>query len=122
VFDEIGDSEICPICFWEDDIVQLRFASLAGGANKPSLIEAQQNFIALGACEERFQSEVRKPTDLDQCDPYWRTWDEKADRFEKPIEEGETLTPYPEDSTVLYYWRETYWRRTTQQDVSRLRR
>jgi len=46
-----GSYDICPICFWEDDIVQLAFPDLAGGANKCSLIEGQHNFAAFGACE-----------------------------------------------------------------------
>jgi hypothetical protein len=66
-----GSYDICPICFWEDDDVQLRFP-LAGGANKVCLIEAQKNFLALGVCEERLQAHVRKPTSDDLKDPYWR--------------------------------------------------
>lgn len=44
VFDESpGSHEICPICFWEDDLTQLRFPLMSGGANPVSLIEAQEN-------------------------------------------------------------------------------
>jgi hypothetical protein len=35
-----GSFEICEICGWEDDHVQLRFPALAGGANKLSLHSA----------------------------------------------------------------------------------
>ncbi len=43
VFDEPpGSYSICPVCFWEDDGVQLRWPDWAGGANKPSLIDAQR--------------------------------------------------------------------------------
>jgi hypothetical protein len=48
-----GSYEICPICFWEDDQVQVRWPTLARGANKLSLAEAQKTFAAIGACEER---------------------------------------------------------------------
>ncbi|MFC5904955.1 CPCC family cysteine-rich protein [Streptomyces zhihengii] len=45
-----GSYEICPVCFWEDDRVQLRWPDWTGGANRPSLIEAQVNFTDFGAC------------------------------------------------------------------------
>jgi Cysteine-rich CPCC len=49
-----GPHQICPICFWEDDAVQLRWPDWSAGANRTSLIEAQQNFQDYGACDERF--------------------------------------------------------------------
>jgi hypothetical protein len=58
-----GSYEICPVCFWEDDPVQGRDPSFAGGANKPSLNEAQHNFRAYGVSEARFRSYVRPPHD-----------------------------------------------------------
>ncbi|MFF5535809.1 CPCC family cysteine-rich protein [Streptomyces cinerochromogenes] len=47
-----GSYEICPVCFWEDDGVQFRWPTMAGGANKVSLIEAQRNYQDFGACDE----------------------------------------------------------------------
>ncbi|MET9432600.1 CPCC family cysteine-rich protein [Streptomyces sp. NPDC006551] len=41
-----GSYEICPVCSWEDDGVQFRWAAMTGGANKVSLIEAQRNYQA----------------------------------------------------------------------------
>ena len=43
--EERGSYEICSMCGWEDDYVQLRDPDLKGGANHESLREAQQNFI-----------------------------------------------------------------------------
>lgn len=58
-----GDFDICPICFWEDDPVQNENPEYVGGANRLSLNECKANYRKFGACEERFVSLVRKPTD-----------------------------------------------------------
>ncbi|MGW0659944.1 CPCC family cysteine-rich protein [Streptodolium elevatio] len=39
-----GSHEICPVCFWEDDAVQLRWPDRAAGANRTALTEAQRDF------------------------------------------------------------------------------
>ena len=41
-----GGYELCPVCNWEDDNVQLRYPGMTGGANGPSLQEAQQALLA----------------------------------------------------------------------------
>lgn len=41
-FSEQGSYEICEVCNWEDDPVQLNQPDLAGGANQFSLIQARQ--------------------------------------------------------------------------------
>ena len=63
VFDEPpGSHAVCPVCFWEDDALQLEFATTpAGGANGPTLLEAKRNYYRFGACEERFRRRVRPP-------------------------------------------------------------
>jgi hypothetical protein len=112
VFDEPpGSYAICPICFWEDDNVQLRFPTMTSGPNKVSLINAQRNFLRFGASEERFISNVRKPEATDEKDPTWRPIDSAKDRFEEPITKHEQFAPYPDDATTLYYWRENIWLR-----------
>ncbi|WP_076344136.1 CPCC family cysteine-rich protein [Paludisphaera borealis] len=46
VFDEpSGCYEICPVCGWEDDPVQLRFPAMQGGANRESLFELQKEVL-----------------------------------------------------------------------------
>lgn len=67
-----GSFELCPICFWEDDELQLREPNYAGGANPPSLIECQANYAKFGACEERFVKDVRLPKPDEPLDPAWR--------------------------------------------------
>lgn len=53
-----GTYDICPICHWEDDGVQLSDPEYSGGANRPSLKDARENFQELGACEERATERV----------------------------------------------------------------
>lgn len=97
-----GSHLICPVCFWEDDPVQLRWPDLPGGANRPSLIEAQAKVKAIGACDERLVSVVRPPCDGEQRDPYWRPIDVYNDQFER---RGDQEAPWPDDLTALYWWR-----------------
>jgi hypothetical protein len=80
VFEEPpGSYAICPICFWEDDQVQLGYPLMAGGANNVSLYEAQQNFMRDGASEVRLTGHVRQPADLEKRDPQWRPFDPRRD-------------------------------------------
>lgn len=53
--------DICPVCYWEDDKLQLRDPEFAGGANRVSLLEARENYKKFGAAEERFLPFVRIP-------------------------------------------------------------
>jgi len=105
-----GSYDICKICFWEDDVVQLRDPHLTGGANDLSLLEGQQNFQAFGACEARFVGHVRRPTEGDFRDPGWRPVNPVHDNLERALPEGGWASPWPDDPTVLYWWRPTYWR------------
>jgi hypothetical protein len=56
-----GSYDICPICFWEDDIVQYDDPNYAGGANEISLVRARENFIRIGSISEKHLSMVREP-------------------------------------------------------------
>lgn len=42
---EYGSYDMCDICDWEDDPLQLVEPTYAGGANTPSLFDWQQNII-----------------------------------------------------------------------------
>lgn len=53
--------QTCPVCFWEDDSVQLDDPSYEGGANLVSLNKAKENYKKYGAVEERFKNRVRPP-------------------------------------------------------------
>lgn len=99
--DPPGSYDICPICFWEDDQVQLFYPD-QGGANI-NLIDAQQNFEQYGAVEEKFTSHVRKPSESEKRDPLWRKFDLSKDNLKDLSNywEGvkETVNQEPE-----YYW------------------
>jgi hypothetical protein len=104
-----GSFDICPICFWEDDVAQLRFVDLAGGANSPSLFEAQRNFQGFGSCERRLVPKVRAASTTDTKDPEWRT--AKVSDVEPRIHGLDNGPTYPADPATLYYWRASFWRR-----------
>ena len=95
---ELGSSEICAICFWEDDLVQLRFPEMSGGANKPSLLEAQRNYAEISACEQRLVRYVRPAGAADGREPEWRPIDSRD------IKNVDSLG-WPTDLTDLYWWR-----------------
>ena len=108
-----GSDDICMICFWEDDALQLRFPELGDQTNFVPLAEAQRNYAQVGAIEARFADDVRKPTDEDARDPDFR-----------PIGPDDSFEPTPSDDpadgpsdpTALYYWRPTFWRRAAAHD------
>jgi hypothetical protein len=67
-----GTYDICPVCFWEDDPVQFDDPDYEGGANRPSLRQAQTNFLRFGASEERRRASVRKPRLGEERPDDWR--------------------------------------------------
>lgn len=56
-----GDYDICPVCFWEDDPIQLEDENFSGGANHVSLVQARKNFAEFGVCEIEMKKYVRQP-------------------------------------------------------------
>ncbi len=109
---------VCPICYWEDDALQLEFATtLAGGANGPTLLQAQRVYQDNGACELEMLAHVRPPGPGDWRDPTWRPIDPDFDSFadwDSPKRDR-----VPELDERLYYWRPTFWRRSLPKDKDR---
>lgn len=60
---ERGGFEICSVCFWEDDGQDDHDADVVrGGPNGAlSLTKARENYLRIGACEERALAHVRAP-------------------------------------------------------------
>lgn len=105
----LGSYEICPVCFSEDDGVQLRRPSMDGGTDKVSLVEAQRNYQDFGACDEHGRRYARPPTEPEPLDPAWRPVDPARDSFEDGG--AEARVPWPEDRSTLCWWLPTFWRR-----------
>ena len=108
-----GTQNICPICFWQDDRSPLRYATIPDGPNKVSLIEAQKNFAAFGAKEQRVRRYGRVPGASDVRDPEWRPINPTTDVLDRSHDAG--YTPWPDDPTKLYYWRSNYWLKQREQ-------
>jgi hypothetical protein len=113
VFDfEPGFHQVCPICGWEDDLSQLRFPLMPGSSNVVSLYEAQRNFRSYGASERRNAGRTRAPVEGETVESGWRPLNLERDNPEHPSRGNDYGESYPwSDTTVLYYWRSTYWRR-----------
>lgn len=56
-----GSYEVCPVCLWEDDPLQLRDQDFSGGANRVSLNEGRRNFRECGASSPELRDSARKP-------------------------------------------------------------
>lgn len=98
-----GSYQICHVCFWEDDAVQLLDPWYDGGANVSCLADAQSTFASCGAMEERFLKNVKGVLPDDVRDPQWRqvtAADRAHARLPRELSDAEF-----QDLNVLYYWR-----------------
>jgi hypothetical protein len=53
-----GQYEICPICFWEDNGLDLDRPDVISGPNHLTLREARTNFQEIGACDANARPHV----------------------------------------------------------------
>ena len=99
-FDEPpGSYNICRICGWEDDHVQLAHPLMQGGANRESLREAQIKILNKYPLAVREINEVKR-------DPQWRppTNEEAAVRADAPAN-GLSYFEATAAEEPGYYWR-----------------
>lgn len=101
-----GSFDICPVCYWEDELMQLRYP-LEKGANRFSLIEAQLNYEKNKVSDMELKIFAREPLMDEEKDKNWRKIDLKKDKI---VEKDKTKTEriYPIDTTKLYYWEKNY--------------
>lgn len=98
-----GSFNICHVCFWEDDPVQLLDPWFVGGANRPNLVEAQASYASCGAMEKRFLQNVKGVLPTDHRDPDWRRvaeYDRAFVRAPRDLSDDEYR-----DLSNWYYWR-----------------
>ncbi|TAP43909.1 CPCC family cysteine-rich protein [Arthrobacter sp. S39] len=101
-FDEQpGSYEICPVCGWEDDIVQLRFPTM-GGANAP-LIKCQDAYAHPPAWNRPLATPEQEGF---VRDPDWRPLDPSIDDIDQPRKAVDDGEPLAAGLTVYYYWRD----------------
>jgi hypothetical protein len=94
-----AQDEICLICGWQNDLVDLQAMYQPMGPNKVSLEEAQKIFAEKGPRKSRFRSLQPPPLETFKRDPKWRPLDRTKDTPQQ-IDPDATN---PED---IYYW---YW-------------
>jgi Cysteine-rich CPCC len=85
---------------------------MAGGANKCSLIEGQQNYALFGACEQQMKPHVHPPKEFQNLEAKWRPLDLNQDRYLKwEHKEDHEFWNRVKNSIdgSFYYWLPTYW-------------
>lgn len=75
---ELGQYDLCPVCFWEDDPNQSMHPNSASGANGKSLIDSQGAYAAIGAMDQSFVKKVRAARPTEARDEDWRLIQSKS--------------------------------------------
>jgi len=78
------DWDICPICFWEDDVRPTEGGRTTSPANRGmSMATAQANFVLFGAVERHFLLNSRRPSPGEKRDPNWRLFPEAEEMIRR---------------------------------------
>jgi hypothetical protein len=92
-----GTCEICDVCGWEDDPVQLAYPRMRGGANDESLVEAQAEVM------RRYPLSLQS-VDGHPRDPEWRPLRDDEATDDGPRSGREDLEDSNREASA-YYWR-----------------
>jgi Cysteine-rich CPCC len=66
------DWDICPVCFWEDDVLVVGDKDASSSANGGMFIStAQANYMLYGYSDPKHQAHVRPPNSQEAKDPQW---------------------------------------------------
>jgi Cysteine-rich CPCC len=95
--------EICEVCYWQSCPVQNVEIYSIGGPNPMSLRTAQQNFMAIGACEADMLIHVRKPKNDEPKDENWKAIISENYRYFKRIH-SETIQRFNKDWAAWEYY------------------
>lgn len=91
-----GSDEICPVCFWQDNLISLDYMYNNVGPNHISLQQAQINYAEFGAKEMRLREHTREPTEDEPKDFAWRVLNPSSDH------QTNFMADDPLDK--IYYW------------------
>jgi hypothetical protein len=89
--------DICSVCGWEDDAVQLANPCSGGGANKESLYEHQKLFEIRS---------IKDQADLDR-DPNWRPLNEEEVTYSESAKNNQHWSFVGETAPEFAYWLKT---------------
>ncbi|MEZ6046984.1 MAG: CPCC family cysteine-rich protein [Planctomycetaceae bacterium] len=80
------DWDICPICFWMDNLLvtdEKDMNSGGSGNHGVTVVQAQANFMLFGASSERDRDSVRPPLPTDEKDPEWSPFYQALQLYEQ---------------------------------------
>ncbi|MHA7877662.1 MAG: CPCC family cysteine-rich protein [Bacteroidota bacterium] len=63
-------SDICPVCFWQEDFYQEDCIYDDGGPNRTSLKKSRENYRKYGVMDLEFKEYVRLPLEEESKDPF----------------------------------------------------
>jgi hypothetical protein len=92
-----GSYDICPVCGWEDDDVQLRHPGMRGGANRLCLREQQDEALRSHPVDEKRTGEWTR-------DPSWRPLRDDECVTENAPRSGMEYFEASGEGVPPYYW------------------
>ncbi|WP_437225940.1 CPCC family cysteine-rich protein [Planctomicrobium sp. SH661] len=66
------DWDVCPICFWEDDVLENKGDRTSSANQGLRISEAQANYMVFESCSKDHERSVRSPLPHEELDPNWQ--------------------------------------------------